>query len=609
LIGSAGGAAEGMVRRLMGRGKRRELMPGNSRRKFLRGGVAQSSVSSILSALIVLFFATVSRAETPAPGPVVVFTAEAAGMQLSHYEKDVYRGEPGVRLAGSKGSAQCTFKGAAGSYDIRLRYADTPSGSGSLALYVNGRKVDSWELNRKYVLWTTRRIRHIRLANGDAIRIEAAGDGKEQAWLNALTVSTPFTFSRFDEGTDNTPPMGWSPWNFSHGLVKNSGTDPSGRPYEFNEAYCKAVADAFVAKGLRDLGYRWVMIPNTRNLRDEYGVLTPQWPDRFPHGYEPVIRYYHSKNLRVLMYTDGGYKTCGPGGEQGGNYKNEQLDADTFADWGADGLKMDWCGGSAEKLIPHEQYPKFSQALLSTVNRVGRPMQLEICSWGIENTYRWAPKIGSYWRTAGDIDIPCGIGTGWACMLRNLEANRHPESAGPDKGWNYADMLEVGVPGGLDAAEEQAMFGLWCLEASPLMLGNDILHDIPPQAWAVITNKEVIAVDQDPLGIQGDKVRVYGEGDLLPRARSRDPLIEVRDNDLEVWSKPLTGGARAVGLFNKTSAAASISVHWTDIGLSSNQKAGVRDLWNHRDLGSFTDSYSATVEPHSLALVKITPAD
>ena len=140
-----------------------------------------------------------------------------------------------------------------------------------------------------------------------------------------------------------------------------------------------------------------------------------------------------------------------------------------------------------------------------------------------------------------------------------------------------------------------------------MILGNDIVHDIPPKAWATITNKEVIAVDQDPLGIQGDKVRVYGEGVKLPRMGHPLPLGDIRDNNLEVWSKPLTGGLRAVGLFNKTKAPASIIVDWTDIGLKSNQKAEVRDLWNHRDLGAFTGRYTATVEPHSLALVKVTP--
>jgi alpha-galactosidase len=568
----------------------------------------------ILSALFALFLATVLKAGTATPGPVVVFKAEATGMRLSHYEKDLYRGEPGVKLAGSKGSAQCTFKGTGGVYVIRLRYADSPEGIGSLALYVNDRKADSWELNRKYPLWTTRCIRNVRLANGDAIRIEAAGDGKELARLNALTVSTPYTFRRIDEGTNSTPTMGWCNWNFSHDVLKLLGKEPSGKPYDFHEDYDKAVADAFVNKGLRDLGYRWVEIVGTRQLRDQYGVLTPQWPEWYPHGYEALVRYFHSKNLKMVMYTDGGYKTCGPGGELGGNYKNEQLDADTFADWGADALKMDWCGGEEEKLIPHEQYAKFTQALLAAVNRVGRPIQLEICSWGSENTYQWAPRMGTFWRTASDVDLPgalgsteANIGSTWANILRNAEENRHPQSAGPDKGWNFADQLEVGVPGPLNDAEQQAVFGLWCLEASPLILGNDIVHDIPPKAWATITNKEVIAVDQDPLGIQGDKVRVYGEGVKLPRMGHPLPLGDIRDNNLEVWSKPLTGGLRAVGLFNKTKAPASIIVDWTDIGLKSNQKAEVRDLWGHRDLGAFTGRYTATVEPHSLALVKVTP--
>lgn len=556
------------------------------------------------------------QAGTTTTGPVVVFKIDAQKMKVSHYVKDFYRDAAGIKLVGEAGWAQCRFKGAPGVYDVRVRYADSPEGTGSMALYVNNQKQDSWELDRKYPPWTTHLTRNVQLKSDDVLRLEATGDGKELARLESLTVSTPYTFQRIDEGINRTPPMGWCEWNFSHMNRKYLGNDPSGKPYDFNEDYIKAVADALVSKGLRDLGYKWLMIPNN-NLRDESGVLRTVWPNRYPRGYEPAINYFHARGLKALLYTDGGSDLgCFPDqkGNQGGNFQHEQLDADTFADWGADGLKMDWCSGQALKLVPHEQYARFSQAMLSAANRVGRPLQLEICSWGVDNTYQWGYKWGSFWRTSGDIDIwksslyrnEIATGGQWEAMLRNLEDNRHPEVAGPDKGWNFADMLEVGVPGGLNETEERAMFGLWCLEASPLQLSLDIVHEIPAGTWDVIANPEVIAVDQDSLGKQGDKVKVYGAGDPVDPG---DGWIgaEVRENNLEVWSKPLRDGSRAVGLFNKTKAAASITVNWTDLGLASDQRAKVRDLWAHKDLGEFTGSYTTTVEAHGLGMFKITP--
>ena len=528
---------------------------------------------------------------------------EAVNMTLSGYTKDMFQGEECVKLTGPNGTAEAAYNGPEGAYDVRVRYLDALDDQGFLSLAVNGRRKDGWSLGRAYEIWTTRLIAGVVLKPGDRIKIVGSGAGKELARLNAVSISVPRVFKKLDEGINQLPPMGWCSWNFTLGDPKRLGNDPSGKPYDFNEEYCKKTADKLVERGLRDLGYKWMMIPNARNLRGTNGVLHTQWAYRYPNGFAPLVKYLHGKGLKALLYTDGGNSTCGPGGEQGGNYQHEQLDADTFIDWGADGLKMDWCGGEALRLVPHVQYQKFSQALLNAANRVGRPLQLEICVWGVDDPYRWGPDTGSFWRTGPD------IANNWHSMTGNLEANRHPEAAGPDKGWNFPDMLMVGVPGGLSDTEERAHFGLWCIVAAPLQLGNDVVHDMSANTLDIIMNKEAIAVDQDPLGKQGDKVKFTGDDEAMKLASSSRPADRARAATLEVWSKPLQDGSRAVGLFNKTMTVAPITVAWSDIGLERGRKAKVRDLWKHQDLGEFTDSFKATVESHALVFVKITPLD
>ncbi|MGO8734091.1 MAG: hypothetical protein ACLQVM_15060 [Terriglobia bacterium] len=210
-----------------------------------------------------------------------------------------------------------------------------------------------------------------------------------------------------------------------------------------------------------------------------------------------------------------------------------------------------------------------------------------MCCWDKGKPWEWGRNAGAFWRTSDDIDSG-GIGGVWMTLMRNLDANRHPEAAyvGPGRGWNYPDMLEVGHPGGLNETEERTQFSMWAIVASPLFLGNDVF-DMPQYARDIIMNKEVIAVDQDPLGIQGDVAKEYDGGKL------------------QVWVKRLKGGSKAVAVLNRDTTTRRITLHFGDIGISGNWL--VRDLWEHTDRGGLADSYTAVVPSHGVVMLRLSP--
>ena len=361
-----------------------------------------------------------------------------------------------------------------------------------------------------------------------------------------------------DNGLARTPPMGWNSWN-------HFGCDVSAR-------LIKETADAIVASGMREAGYQYVVIDDCWQVaRDRSGRIVAD-SVRFPGGMKPLADYVHSKGLKFGIYTDAGRRTC-----QGrpGTYGSEEIDARTYAEWGVDYVKEDWC--NAEGLDAPTQYARFRDALL----KAGRPIVFSICEWGSNHPWDWAPRTGNLWRTTGDISDY------WTSMVSRVDLNsQYALAAGRGPGaWNDPDMLEVGN-GGMTDDEYRAHFSLWAIMAAPLIAGNDV-RTMSPATRDLLTNKEVIAVDQDSLGVQG-------------------MVVEIPGPDLQVWAKPLADSSRAVVLFNRSALQTVITVPWWSLKIRGAAK--VRDLWAHADAGSFDDHFSATVPAHGVVMVRITPA-
>jgi len=362
-----------------------------------------------------------------------------------------------------------------------------------------------------------------------------------------------------------TPPMGWNSWN----AFNCSG---------LNETVVKSMADAFISTGMKDVGYQYVNLDDCwMDGRDSSGKLQAS-ASKFPAGIASLATYVHGKGLKLGIYSTPNTKTCAGlyGGYTGGvgSVGHETTDAQTFASWGVDYLKYDKCQGQLSA------FATMRDALKAT----GRPIFYSInpadqgpyctptnCSLNL-------PTIANMWRIGFDISAT------WTDVTRLIDANKGQEvGAGPGH-WNDPDMLEVG--NGLSDTEGRAHFSMWAIMASPLITGND-LTKMTTTTKATLMNAEVIAVDQDPLGKQGHVVATPG-------------------TNLEVWSKEMSGtNTRAVALFNRSTASASITVKWTDIGLPAGA-ASVRDLWAAKDVGPTTDSYTASnVASHTVVLLKI----
>jgi alpha-galactosidase len=364
-------------------------------------------------------------------------------------------------------------------------------------------------------------------------------------------------------GNAPTPPMGWNSWNEFHGGI--------------SETLIDSVADAFVSAGLKDAGYTYVNIDDTwsnKAGRASDGSLQAD-PTKFPDGISAVADHVHAAGLKLGIYGDRGTATCGGyPGSQG----YETQDAGSFASWGVDYLKYDNCNAT---LDVKTQYQAMATALMTT----GRPFVFSLCAWQF---YQWGVTTGNLWRTTGDIsDL-------WSSIYANLMNNRsYAAYAGPN-GWNDPDMLEVGVTDDLvsyavNHTEYQSHFSLWAIMAAPLIMGNDPTSLTKnPAIQAILTNKEVIALDQDALGLQGTQVWESGDGNL------------------SVWAKPLNAeGTRGVVLLNAGATPADVSFTLPLIGLAGGG-ATVRDLVAQMDLGTFEDSYTVPAIPsHGTATLKV----
>jgi alpha-galactosidase len=359
------------------------------------------------------------------------------------------------------------------------------------------------------------------------------------------------------------PPLGWNSWN-KFGC-------------HITEKLVRGAADTIVSTGMREAGYVYVVIDDCWQVgRDEQGVLLAD-PAKFPSGMKALADYIHSQGLKFGIYSDAGSKTCGG---RPGSQGHEYQDARTFAAWGVDYLKYDWCWTGVRKA--EEAYALMADALRST----GRDIVLSICEWGKDRPWDWGPKIGNLWRTTTDIRnawtgrVKFQIG-----MVDIVDLNEPLYAhAGPGH-WNDPDMLQIGN-GGMTDVEERAHFSLWAIMAAPLMAGNDI-ENMDARVRDILLNKEVIAIDQDKLGIQGHRVR--------------------DDGDLEVWSKVLADGGRAVVLFNRGTQPAEVGAQWVELGYPPKLSAEVRDLWAHKSLGRKTGGFAATVPGHGAVMVRVTP--
>jgi hypothetical protein len=389
------------------------------------------------------------------------------------------------------------------------------------------------------------------------------------------------------------PPMGWSSWNSFSNTVDSQ--------------IIQDQAKAMVSTGMAKAGFQYVNIDEgwwlgERDADGHFVIDAKAWPalagGETAGDMANIVRFIHGLGLKAGIYTDAGTEGCsmypdlGPVHDHVGSEGHYEQDFLQFAKWGFDYVKVDWCGGDKEKLDPAVQYAEIARAIAKAEAATGHNLYFSLCEWGNNSPWTWAPNIGGapadVWRTSGDIVAPIvphrehsGRLASFPGVLSNFDQGIHPEAEHTGF-YNDPDMMVVGMPG-LTDAQNRVHMSLWAVSAAPLLVGAD-LTTLSEATRATLTNPEVLAVDQDALGLQGVKVASSGNG-------------------LEVWSKALaTPGERAVLLLNRSGDSARISAKWDDLGLE-NSSATVRDLWARKDLGAFNSSYSATVASNDAVLV------
>jgi alpha-galactosidase len=388
---------------------------------------------------------------------------------------------------------------------------------------------------------------------------------KVSSHLPRLITATLFlaSLSLPAQKTAATPPMGWNSWNHFAGKV--------------NDAAVRAQADAMVSSGMRDAGYTYINIDDTwEGERDAQGNI--QSNSKFP-DMKALAGYVHSKGLKIGIYSSPGGLTCA---KFAGSLGHERQDANTWAAWGIDYLKYDLCGlrvqqdaastPEAKHQIMVDAYIKMRDALKAT----NRPIVYSLCQYGNDAVWRWGTEVGgNLWRTTGDINDT------WVRMETiGFSQAGLAKFAGPGH-WNDPDMLEVGN-GGMTADEYRTHMSLWAILAAPLLAGND-LSTMTPETTAILTNKDVIAIDQDHAGKQGD--RAWTEGPL------------------EIWTRPLANGDTAVGIFNRAPSTLTTQLDVHKLGFAHGAKA--KDLWTAKDLGHIDAPYSVTLARHSVLLLRL----
>lgn len=391
-------------------------------------------------------------------------------------------------------------------------------------------------------------------------------------------ISFPLCFAQKFENVAQTPPMGWNSWNTFE--------------VNINEDLVKKTADIIVSSGMKDAGYEYIVLDDgwmVKDHRDKNGDLIPD-PLKFPNGMKALIDYVHSKGLKFGLYNCAGTQTCaGYPGTRGYEYQ----DARFYANLGIDFLKYDWCNTAG--INATEAYTTMSKALKAA----GKPIVFSICEWGDNQPWNWATPIGNLWRISGDI-YPCfdceykheeGNWSSWG-VLRILEMRKDIRKfSGPDH-WNDFDMMEVG--NGMTNTEDKSHFTLWSLMASPLFAGND-LRIMKPETLKILTNKEMIAINQDKLGIQGFKYQ--------------------SENGVEIWVKPLSDDNWAIVFLNRSDKTQKINFDWKkhiiedkDFKFTldlNNQIYNLRDLWEHKDLGKTNKVFIKELASHDVVALKL----
>ncbi len=407
------------------------------------------------------------------------------------------------------------------------------------------------------------------------------------ALLFGLSLSTP-TFAQNDgtapvkvgktsEATGNlaaTPPMGWNSWNTFQTRI--------------DEKLLREMVDAYVASGMRDAGYKYFVLDDgwMAMERDAHENLVPD-PKKFPNGMKAFADYVHSKGLKFGLYNCAGTKTCGG---YPGSRGHEYQDAVLYASYGVDFLKYDWC--NTDSLNAREAYITMSSALKATK----RPIVFSLCEWGNHQPWTWAKGVGELYRTSGDIAANFNkdkhMGTWSALSVMNIldkQVNIR-QFNGPNH-WNDPDMLEVG--NGMTYSEDKAHFTMWCMLAAPLVAGND-LRTMSAQTKAILTNKEVIAIDQDPLGVAAFRFQMA--------------------DSVELWVKPLTNDEFAICFLNKGEKVQKLNLKWSDLPINHNElkidlknvRYALRDLWTKKSAGNTSKTLKSDLPAHDVLVFKLT---
>lgn len=382
---------------------------------------------------------------------------------------------------------------------------------------------------------------------------------KKLLLLVFLTVPL-MTYAQKFENLALTPPMGWNSWN-TFGV-------------KIDEQLIMEMADILVESGMKEAGYDYIVIDDGWEVRkrDSQGNLVPD-PQKFPSGMKAIGDYIHSKGLKFGIHNCAGTKTCNgfPGGRG-----HEFQDARTYASWGVDFLKYDWCyHGTANS---RETFKTMSDALYAA----GRPVVFSLCEWGETKPWEWAENVGHLWRTTADIkdcyNCQALYNLGWKYIL-DIQVGLE-KYAGPGH-WNDPDMLEVGNKG-LTLAESRAHFSLWCMLAAPLMAGND-LRKMKPEILNILTNKELIAIDQDPLGKQGYRLQKH--------------------ISKEIWVKELSNGDWAICFLNTGDEPLNLSMNWDHFGILKGEYK-VRNIWEKENLGTTKQLFNYEVAPHDTVVLR-----
>ncbi|WP_461631434.1 glycoside hydrolase family 27 protein [Labilibaculum euxinus] len=366
-----------------------------------------------------------------------------------------------------------------------------------------------------------------------------------------------------------TPPMGWNSWN-------KFGCNVS-------ESLIMEMADAMAESGMRNVGYEYLVIDDCWQVgRDSFGNIIAD-PERFPSGMKALVDYVHSKDLKFGIYSCAGSMTCQ---SRPGSRGYQFQDARTYASWGVDYLKYDWCFDEGQKA--EAAYKTMSDALKAS----GRPIVFSICEWGESEPWKWGKGIGHLWRTTADIRdcYQCTFDWGGLGVLDIIDKQADLyEFAGPGH-WNDPDMLEVGN-GGMTPDENKTHFSMWAMLAAPLMAGND-LRNLDKATAEILMNKEVIAIDQDSDGHQARKFMDMGE--------------------YEIWAKPLADGEVAVCFLNRTNEPWKLNYDWKkqtmyfakDVSIHRNVYK-VKDLWEHKIIGKTDENLVKEIPPHGSLLVRL----